>query len=55
LRFVDESLEAIVNAFILTIALLESSTRTQAEEYLKIGRRLMPETVHQIVFDLETE
>ncbi|WP_348243920.1 hypothetical protein [Leptolyngbya sp. DQ-M1] len=30
-------------------------TRTQAEEYFKIMRRLLPETVHQIVFDPETE
>ncbi|MBD1846347.1 hypothetical protein H6F89_23580 [Cyanobacteria bacterium FACHB-63] len=29
-------------------------SRTQAEEYLKLMRRLMPEAVHQIVFDPET-
>lgn len=30
-------------------------TRTEAEEYLKIVRKLMPTTVHQIVFEPETE
>ncbi len=30
-------------------------TRTQAEEYLKVLQNLMPKTIHQIVFDPETE
>ncbi|MGG6269798.1 hypothetical protein ACQ4M3_30455 [Leptolyngbya sp. AN03gr2] len=37
------------------IVLARFRTRTQAEEYLRIVKNLMPTAAHQIVFDPETE